>query len=354
MKRIKVKGFLEDIKKTGGIPAFRSRMIDEAPNDELPCEYPVNALARMLHPVDFPLCVKECKAENGFMYVKLSFADSEDDIYFKCGQNLGIRYFYDGAVRFSALPVMSISGRKTVETAFCRKADENAYRFFSDGALSSLTGVSFEGLMTYNSIRDKGRVIILGDEYALSNAVSLADGIKRDYTDTEVKLFGDCENSAFFSFIKEKAETELRAVNNIENEAYGSDTTVFIAGCNDFCKKYAPLFCGKAANVRTHPVALIDEYESVNEYTCTVIYRGESFTALCKEGERLSDAFMRADIPCDVRCSDGECGYCRCRLLQGDVKTLKSGDDRRTGADIKYGYIHPCSVTAVSDITAEL
>ncbi|MDO5329615.1 MAG: flavin reductase family protein [Coriobacteriia bacterium] len=51
-------------------------------------------------------------------------------------------------------------------------------------------------------------------------------------------------------------------------------------------------------------------------------------------------------------CRSGHCGYCRSRLISGDVEVPE--DDRRRAADKKFGWIHPCCTYAKSDIEIEI
>lgn len=52
-------------------------------------------------------------------------------------------------------------------------------------------------------------------------------------------------------------------------------------------------------------------------------------------------------------CRSGECGFCRSRLIAGDVWMPKSMDKRRQ-ADAVYGYIHPCCSYPLGDLELEI
>ena len=64
--------------------------------------------------------------------------------------------------------------------------------------------------------------------------------------------------------------------------------------------------------------------------------------------ESLAVAMERAGIRNLTRCRSGACGYCRCKLLSGDVFVPTVGDGRRY-ADKMYGYVHACSTYPLSD-----
>ena len=62
------------------------------------------------------------------------------------------------------------------------------------------------------------------------------------------------------------------------------------------------------------------------------------------EGDRI---LIEAD------CRSGRCGWCRSRLVSGDVFVPESRDGRLTG-DAEYGWIHPCVTYPLSDLTLEI
>lgn len=69
--------------------------------------------------------------------------------------------------------------------------------------------------------------------------------------------------------------------------------------------------------------------------------------------EPLLVAFERAGIAAPSRCRSGECGWCRSKLLSGDVFIPEATDGRRA-ADKEFGYIHPCSSFPLSDVSVEV
>jgi ferredoxin len=58
-------------------------------------------------------------------------------------------------------------------------------------------------------------------------------------------------------------------------------------------------------------------------------------------------SLMDGGVYIPSRCHDGSCGYCRSELVFGEVKVI---NDKRTSAEKKYNYIHPCSTYPLSDI----
>ncbi len=69
--------------------------------------------------------------------------------------------------------------------------------------------------------------------------------------------------------------------------------------------------------------------------------------------EPLAVAMERAGIKNRTRCRSGACGYCRCRVAEGEFFVPAIGDGRRW-ADKKYGYVHACSTYPLTDMTIEV
>ena len=69
--------------------------------------------------------------------------------------------------------------------------------------------------------------------------------------------------------------------------------------------------------------------------------------------EPILVALERAGIRAPSKCRNGECGWCRSRLIGGKVFIPDSMDGRRL-ADDEAGYIHPCSSWALSDLELEI
>lgn len=350
MKRIKVKGFVADVKKTASISSVRKKLIDSSPSSDIPESYPANALADILHEKYFTLSVKKAEITEDFILIELTFPEEDKRFYFRNGQLLGIRYTLDGQEDFFSLPIFATSGEAVLKGAFIREYDERAYRFFAENSPKQLSCVSFEGKMTYSGIRDKRRVAVITDGIALPCARSLAEGIKKEYQGSFVSLYYRADGAFSRAVLCDTSEIEVSELSDKGISADG-DTSVFICGKTDFCEKIAEMF--SFTNLRIHRFDTIREYKSESRHKVRVIFRGEKTELDCFEGVRLSSALLGAGIPSEIRCSDGECGYCRCRLLSGDIKLL-TASDKRQAADIKYGYIHPCSVTPVTDIEIEL
>ncbi len=76
---------------------------------------------------------------------------------------------------------------------------------------------------------------------------------------------------------------------------------------------------------------------------------GASTEIPARATESVLIAMERANLAPPSQCRSGECGFCRSRLLSGDVYIVPDSDWRRA-ADRQLGYIHPCSSYPLSDL----
>ena len=81
-----------------------------------------------------------------------------------------------------------------------------------------------------------------------------------------------------------------------------------------------------------------------------LVHQGESTRTIAARGsETVLVALERAGLAPPAQCRSGQCGYCRSQLLAGRVYVRPETDGRRQ-ADRKFGYFHPCSSYALSDL----
>jgi ferredoxin len=93
--------------------------------------------------------------------------------------------------------------------------------------------------------------------------------------------------------------------------------------------------------------------DSSKVFTLSLQMLGEKKELPLRADETVLTAIERAGIAAPSRCRSGECGWCRSRLISGDVFIPESMDGRRL-ADDEAGYIHPCSTWALSNLELEI
>ncbi|MFN3593939.1 MAG: 2Fe-2S iron-sulfur cluster-binding protein [Thiobacillaceae bacterium] len=69
--------------------------------------------------------------------------------------------------------------------------------------------------------------------------------------------------------------------------------------------------------------------------------------------DTILEAALRAGIPLNYGCSNGNCGECRARLVSGEIKRVHPHDYTLKEAEKNAGYFLMCSNTAVTDIVIE-
>ncbi|MFN3868947.1 MAG: 2Fe-2S iron-sulfur cluster-binding protein [Hyphomicrobiaceae bacterium] len=70
--------------------------------------------------------------------------------------------------------------------------------------------------------------------------------------------------------------------------------------------------------------------------------------------ETMLEAALRAGIAMPYGCSNGTCGDCKCRLVDGDAVKVRPHDFVLSESDKAKGYILSCSYTAVGDASIEV
>ncbi|MBL8566606.1 MAG: 2Fe-2S iron-sulfur cluster binding domain-containing protein [Hyphomicrobiaceae bacterium] len=70
--------------------------------------------------------------------------------------------------------------------------------------------------------------------------------------------------------------------------------------------------------------------------------------------ETILEAGLRAGLSLPYGCSNGSCGDCKCRIVEGDVVKVRPHDFVLSATDKAQGYALSCSYTAVRDIAIEV
>lgn len=87
------------------------------------------------------------------------------------------------------------------------------------------------------------------------------------------------------------------------------------------------------------------------EHKLTIKKENQTYTISCYENETLLTSMENNHINPKAHCTVGECGFCRSKLLSGEIKTEISSLRKK---DIEMKYIHPCVTYPLSDVSIEL
>jgi ferredoxin len=88
-------------------------------------------------------------------------------------------------------------------------------------------------------------------------------------------------------------------------------------------------------------------------FSVTVGWGDGSVRLPARSMETVLVAMERGALAPPAACRSGECGYCRSRLISGEVYVIAETDGRRQ-ADRSFGYFHPCSSYPLSDLQIDV
>lgn len=383
---------LLDMLKFANLEKDRNKVIDAAPAKEITADFPINNFAKAQHP-DYQKFVideiMEHKAAGAKTYV-LKRADGKQASYFRAGQYISLKLkigdsYVSRPYSISSSPKWALAGKVAVTV----KTNPNG--FAADWMLENLKKgdevIGSEGLGSfyYEQFRDAKRVVALAGGSGITPFLSMAYAIRDGIEDFDLTiLFGSRSEEVILfkeEFDKIMAATDkVKVVHILSDEDKKGYEHGFITA--DLIRKYAGskpysvFICGPEAMYRFvakevdklglekkyirqeflgatktvweqpgYPAAAKDKV-----FKLTVKQGPDEYTCDCKANEPILVAIERAGIKAPSRCRSGECGWCRSRVISGEVYIPEETDGRRW-ADKQCGEIHPCASFATSDVT---
>ncbi len=375
----------------------REQKFAEASAAPLPKIYPVNVLAKALHPVRQYLVVnkvteleKDCKC---YELVANKEKGTEKIAYFPAGKYLSFFMNINGkdvtrAYSIASSPKEALKGCYKVIIKYVPGGKASRYILDNWTEGTEVTASAPEGTFDYNRLRDAKTMIAVaggsGITPFLSFAKAVADG---DEDFNMILLYGSrtkdsilckeeldkieasCDKVKVVHVLSdEEAEgyekgfitAELIRKYTLANEAY----SVFICGPQvmyDFVDKELEKLDLPQKYIRhelygeIHDATTIEGYPGRAPETVTikVAIQDKTWTVTGSSRDTILQIMEQNSVKAPSHCRSGECGYCHSRLLSGDVFIPEKMDKRRV-ADLKYGYIHPCCTFALSDIEIEV
>lgn len=379
------------------IAADRQRRIDEASNELIRKTFPVNELAKKLHPNRQYMKIAEVEPlatdAKRFRLIPDPERGTVECALFKSGQYLNVFLNIDGmkvnrAYSISSSPKNAREGFyeltvKSVDGGLVSNYILDQWKAGDEVEISGPTG-----FFTYSPIRDARTVVGIaggsGITPFLSMAHALADG---DEDFNLVLLYGSRKADTILykeAFDKLEAKSDkIKVVYVLSDEESEGYEHGFVTA--EIIKKYAPnnepysvFLCGPQAmytfadkelatmNIErkfirhelfgeVHNPASLEDYPGSDQATVkiTVTIRDTTKTVVGKADDTILQTLEKNGIAVPTRCRSGECGFCHSRLCAGNVYVPKTVDGRRL-ADFKYGYIHPCVTFPISDIEIEV
>ncbi len=385
-----------DMLKFKNMKKVREQAIQAAPAREVKGDFPINNNAKALHPDYVTLVVDEIidrGAANAKTYI-LRSKDGKALPYFRAGMYLNLKLKLDGSLVTRSYSLCS-SPKKALEGKYAITVRSNPGGFAADKLLAGLkvgdevVSSCPQGFFYYEDLRDCPTVIGLAGGSGITPFLSMAEAITDGTEDFDlVLLFGsrDVDNILFKDELDALAKKTdkfkvVHVLSDSEAEGYehgfitaelikkyapaGEDYSVFLCGPEGMYKFLKPEIAKLGLPERLFRRKLIDVTKSVWEsegypaecrdktFELTVRQGDKEYKIPCSANEPVLVAIERAGIKAPSRCRSGECGWCRSKLVSGTY-FVPAENEMRRWADKEYGYIHPCSTFATSDMVLEV
>ena len=394
LRGLGVGAFLGEVKE-------REKHIAQAPAEEIRSVFNANVIAGKLHPHTQAVIVSEIREyPDAKLYTLVPDTErgTQALAYFRAGQYISI-YVETGEGKGISKPYTLCSDPKDAlgdgQTSYRILIKRNAKGYASEEILNewqpgTRTVISGPlGNFYYQKLRDAGHVVAAAGGSGITPFASMAAAIVSGAEDFSLTiLYGSkTEDSILLKDrLQELAENSagrvriVHVLSDEEREGYehGFITAELIrkyAGEGDYSlyvcgpKAMYSFMRGEAAKLgmtaRRARFEVAGEYGDPSgaegypaeaagkSFRVQVLAHGETFETVCRAEETLLHACEQAGIGVTADCRSGICGWCRSRLIRGEVFTPPDADGRRE-ADRQFGWIHPCAAYPLSDVEIEV
>jgi ferredoxin-NADP reductase len=392
---IVVKNKIADMLAFARLVSLRRKMIRSAPAQCL-SQDPVNRLVGLLHPERMNLKVSAVKRETestrSFTLVPDKARGTDRLAAFKAGQYVSLGVMIDGK-RITRNYSLSSTPREAEEGWYriTVREKKNGYvsRFlfenWKEGTEVESSGPV--GNFTYEGLRDKPSVIAIAGGCGITPVYSIVKNSLETGKETEFTILYGIRNAQDIIFKDELRKLEETYGGRVKVYPVASDpdpdwkgekgliTAELIGTLTGGVEGKSFFICGPQAMysfldkelAKLHlPARLVrrevfgeaeeprrlpgfPEGNEAKTFTVRVNIADEVCTVQASGGETLLVSLERAGLEPPSRCRSGECGFCRAKLISGNVYVSPMNDGRRI-ADKAYGWIHPCSSYPVSDL----
>lgn len=390
--KIKSIGLLDMLKFKNQVKE-REKVIAGTPAKEFPATYGTNEKARRLHPEKQELEIMEIVAHSeNVKTIIFQTVDRKPAAYFRAGQYLSFTMQLEGSVitrpvSISSSPAEALKGNYAITVKRAGFASDYILDHWKAG--DRVTASALLGNFYYTGLRDAKKVVGLaggsGITPFLSMALAIADGTENFQLTI---LYGSrSREEILFKDVLEECEKrsggKVKVVHVLSHEEVEGYEHGFLT--QELIKKYmgkeqcSIFICGPQAMYEF----LMKEIEGLNlerkwirrelfgasktpwklpgypqrhhgkQYQVKLTQCGKEYSFPASADESLLTAIERAGIAAPAHCRSGKCGWCRSRLLSGNVFIPDATDGRRA-ADKECGYIHPCVSYPVSDLELDM
>lgn len=385
IRKIPLSGFLNMVPE-------RNRRIAKGAKTLPVSEFNANRLARSLHPavqhVKIAKVAEHAEAKS-FTLVPDTERGTSSLAYFRASQYVSVDLCIGGTVLSKPYTIRSGPGSALGETGtsyvLTIKLTRPGYASkwilenWKEGMRLDISGPL--GDFYYDRIRDARHVVALAGGSGITPFFSMAEAIADGIEGFNLTILYGSRTAAGILLKGELDEVAARAGGKVkvvhvlsDEEREGYEHGFLTA---ELVKKYAPegdysvFMCGPQAMYdyeerelaalglprrrirREFSGDYIVDKPSEKSYKLTLTVQGERRELECRENESLEWAIERAGVKAPTHCRSGECGWCHARLVSGEVYVPEAADGRR-GADVKFGWIHPCASFPRSDVELEI
>lgn len=372
---------LADLYKLTTFPARRDAAIAAAQNVPIVADDPLARLADVLHPEVFSARIERIDTLG---FTRRYWLRCDRPIYFRAGQYLSLRLSV-GKSRLTRAYSICSSPAQGIQCLLAIAVEGVPGGFASQWIHDTWqvgTTVCFVapcGDAVYEPLRDPTEIVALAGGSGITPYLSMAQAVADGTEPFRLTILYGNQNYASALFADELAALcsscdRLRIIHVLQDERregceHGiidaeiiqkyapQGSRFFICGTGDFCihvlAELASLGVAPEA-VRHDPLPPSPAAKTQQAAVSLSVRQGNTETTVpARTDEPLLVALERAGLYVPSRCRGGSCGWCRTKLLSGDVFCPPENDGRRR-ADREYGYIHPCSCFPRSDLSIEL
>ena len=382
-----------DMLKFKNMPKKREEAIQSFPATPLPKTLTTNEKAKQRHPEKQFVKIAEVR-QNGADAKTIVFktADGKALAPFRAGQYISVAVPIGGTMTTRSYSLCSSPAlAKTGEYHITVKRDDSGFvsPYIQDNwtAGQDVTISGPQGHLYYERLRDCKKVVALAGGSGITPFMGMAYALRDGEEDFDLTVLYGSRVEDGIVYKKELDEVcavcdkvhVVHVLSDEEKEGYehgfitadlikkygGEDYSIFMCGPQamyNFLDKEIEKLGIRKKFVRRELFGMIKDPWNQPGYpeeirgktfNLKVVQCGKEYDIPASADEPLLVAIERAGIAAPSRCRSGECGWCRSKLVSGNVFVPEKTDGRRR-ADIEFNYIHPCSTFAASDVVIEV
>ena len=335
-------------------------------------------LVDIISPSRLIVTVKKVLKENDkYKSIILSSQGKESLAPFRAGQKIAITVndegiYYTKAYSLTSSPMKVADGEYQITVNDTNNIVDH-YLFNSVKINEKFAITAPFGDFYYEPLRDEDNVIAIVSDKGIMPIYSMIQAIVDGIENFNLTLFYSAKLESDILFKEELRELDSKStkvrVNFVlaeeEKDGYltgyvstdkiksvyrDGETSFFVAGDEGLLKyldKELEEFKLPKKFIRYDSFLPVCNIKRVVKYNLGIYVNGEKFDIPCYNNKTLLQAIEDGGIYIPSKCQVGVCGLCRSELVKGEVKII---NDKRSNADKKFNYIHPCSTYPLSDV----